>query len=370
MPVFKAPYITRQAVNAPICAFFDAVAAIAEVATSVGAGVADAAGVIGGGIADAAGAVGSEVAGAAGAVGEGLGAAADSIGSGISGVFGGGVAGAAPAAESATGAAGNFTLGGALAPSASTTVGGASAGSLSGAGLGAGNLAAASPELATSSGGALQAADAGISNIGNIVNGTSGIASATPAAAAANPSFLDQLGTAIGKNPLQSAGIALSGANLLGSVIGGQQNSTALKNLENTANSQQAQGQTLQSFLQNGTLPPGVQNTINLAEKNAEAAVRSRYASQGQSGSTAEAQDIANAKLEAANQGTQVAERLLQEGISESQLSGQLFNQILSQQTQQNAQVSGALSNFASALGGGPRIPNNQNNSTQNNQGG
>jgi hypothetical protein len=381
---FKAPYITRQVAVSPICAFFDAIAAVAEVATAIGgevaagasaigAGVADAAGVIGGGIADAAGAVGSGIAGAAGAIGEGVGAVADSVGSGISGIFGGGAAGAAPATEGAVGGAGNFTLGGALAPTGGTTVGGAGAGALSGASLGPGNLAAASSDVAASGG--LQAADAGINNIGNIVNGTASAgSSAAPAAASSAasaattaPSFTSQLGDALNSPFVKAAGIGISGANLLGSVIGGQQSSTALKNLENTANSQQAQGQTLQSFLQNGTLPPGVQNTINLAEKNAEATVRSRYASQGQSGSTAEAQDIANAKLEAANQGTQAAERLLQQGISESDLSGKLFNQILSQQTQQNAQVGSAISNFASALGGGPRVPNNPNN--PNNQG-
>jgi hypothetical protein len=325
---FKShPGYTKVSPLTPEVAFFDAIAAVASVVADVAAPVistvADIGSGIGGVIGDVAGTVGSLASDALGGVT-----------SGVEGLFGG--------TGAATGAAGGAAnAAGAVAP-ATLTGGGASA-------LGA----AGSPALA----GGASAAESAIpietaANSLGIAGGTGIPAAGTTAASAAAPaaaggSFLKDLTSAKG---LQTA---ISGAGLLNSVLAPQQSSTAQKNLENVANSQAAQGQQLQNYLTTGTLPPGVKNSIDLAEKNAEATIRSRYAAQGQSGSTAEAQDIANAKLMASNQGTEIALKLLNQGVSESQLSGELFNQILNIQSNQDQQIGSAIGNFASAIGGG-----------------
>lgn len=386
--VFKAPFITRTAPVDARCCFFDAVAAIvvgtgldaAATGATIAAGVGLDAGV--------AGIVGPTLAGATlGAIGGGIagnplegveiGAGVGALGGGLAeaGAFGGGAVGGA--APDVAGTAGGAASGAApaVAP-ASLSTGGASA-------AGGAGLAGADPGALAATAGATDPTlgfGAGIGTAGQDVSGAAGAlgpgsaplsitapsdlsfgggagGAAAPStsalvggAAQPTPSFLDTLEGAIPSSKTLQTG--LSGAGLLYNIMGGQQQPTASKNEANLANSLYGQSQQLQSYLQKGTLPPGVQNQISLAEKNAEATVRSRYASMGQSGSSAEAQDIANAKLTAANEGTQIALQLLQQGVSEANLSGELFNQILSYGTQQDQIVGGAIQNFANAVGG------------------
>lgn len=128
---------------------------------------------------------------------------------------------------------------------------------------------------------------------------------------------------------------------------------TGVSNLQSEAASLQNGGNSLTSYLTNGTLPPGVQTSINTATKAAQAAVRSKYASMGMSGSTAEQQEINSITQTASTQGFQIADTLLQQGINETQLSAQLYQDIINVTAQQNAATGQAIANLASSLSGG-----------------
>jgi hypothetical protein len=112
----------------------------------------------------------------------------------------------------------------------------------------------------------------------------------------------------------------------------------------------------LESYVTNGTLPPGAQAAVDQATQQAVVTVKSRYASMGQSGSTAEAEAIAGIQQNAAAQGFQIANQLLQSGISESGLASSIYQSILSTSIQQNDATISAISGLAGALGGGGTV--------------
>ena len=123
--------------------------------------------------------------------------------------------------------------------------------------------------------------------------------------------------------------------------------------ISNTAGQLSTQATQLESYLSTGTLPPGVQASLNSAADSAKAAIRSRYAAMGSSGSSAEQQDLANVDTTVVSQGANIALQLLNQGVSESQLSAQLYSTILNTALQQNQNLSTAIGNFASAAAGG-----------------
>ena len=102
-----------------------------------------------------------------------------------------------------------------------------------------------------------------------------------------------------------------------------------------------------------------MQTSIDTATKSAQAAIRSKYASMGMSGSTAEQQELNQITETASTQGFQIADTLLQQGISETQLSSELYQSIINVSMQQNAQTGSAIANLASALSGGSANSNN-----------
>ena len=65
------------------------------------------------------------------------------------------------------------------------------------------------------------------------------------------------------------------------------------------------------------------------------------------SGSSAEAADIANVQNTLASQGAQIATQLLDTGISESNLSAQLYSQIMGANLQSDQQLGNALTTLA-----------------------
>lgn len=113
-----------------------------------------------------------------------------------------------------------------------------------------------------------------------------------------------------------------------------------------------AQGKQLGSYLQTGTLPPGVHQSLNAAAESAKAAIRSKYAQMG-GNTSAMQQDLAHVDQVAATQGVQIATQLLQQGVSETGLSQQIYSQLLNLSLQQNAGLSSSIGNFATALAGG-----------------
>src|SRR5581483_1957192 len=146
--------------------------------------------------------------------------------------------------------------------------------------------------------------------------------------------------------------LLLAGANLLK----GNQLPPQFGALSASAQRQAAQGQQLEGYLASGTLPPGMQASLNAAQDAASASIRSEYASRGMSGSSAEAQDIASLGQRVQAQGEQLALQLFSQGVSETQASDALYQQLMSVQMQQDQNLSNAVGKLASsfALMGSP----------------
>lgn len=100
------------------------------------------------------------------------------------------------------------------------------------------------------------------------------------------------------------------------------------------ANSAATQAAMLQSYLTTGTLPAGMQTGIDQAANAAKAAIRSAYASRGMSGSSAEAQDVANVDANKATQGAQLAMQLYSQGVSQGQIADNVYQALVNASTQ------------------------------------
>jgi len=155
------------------------------------------------------------------------------------------------------------------------------------------------------------------------------------------------IGSVIAKNP----GALLAGGGLLYNLLRNN-NIPGQGELNAQAGQLSAQGAQLSSYLQKGTLPPGVQTSIQTATKAAQAAVRSKYASMGMSGSTAELQEINAVNEAAVSQGVQIAENLLNTGIQESGLAAGIYENLIKINQAQSQATGSAIANFASALNG------------------
>lgn len=162
-----------------------------------------------------------------------------------------------------------------------------------------------------------------------------------------NPS-LDTLGTAIGSNAGPLLGGAVLGAESLRS-----QKLPNQDQLQGSAQNLGTQGQALIDALTTGNLPAGAQQALDQAAADQKAHIRSQYAGMGLSGSTMEQQALAQVDQNAATQKFQQIQQLVQTGLSETQLSNQLYQQLSNAQIQGDAALSSALANFAASLGGG-----------------
>ncbi len=185
----------------------------------------------------------------------------------------------------------------------------------------------------------------------------SGVAAAAPNSLSkflSDPSFANA-GNVITSNPQQ----ALSAAGLVGNAaLSAGKNLKGYNQLKDIAGQEQSQGKQLEQYLQTGTLPPGVQSSLNEAAESAKASVRSRYAQMGMSGSSSEANDLAKVDQQIASQGANIATQLLQTGIQESNLASGLYDQIMKQSFTSDQALGGAIQNFASSLvGGGTHNP-------------
>lgn len=164
-------------------------------------------------------------------------------------------------------------------------------------------------------------------------------------------------GSSLLKSVEGAAGPLISGAGLAMNLlkkpaVSGASAGEASTALSNTAAQEANQGTTLQNYITTGTLPAGAQAGIDQATNSAKAAVRSQYASMGMSGSSSEQQALAAIDANAQAQGEQEAQSLLDSGIQESQLSGQLYQNILNGALQQDQQLSSAIGNFTGSVAG------------------
>jgi hypothetical protein len=172
---------------------------------------------------------------------------------------------------------------------------------------------------------------------------------------------LPSVGSSIG--PIQGAAGSLGATGTALTTAG-------IPSLESQAQAFSTQGSQLAGYLQTGTLPPGVQASLDQAANEAKAATISRYASMGGGAETssAAARDIANIDQQEQAQGAQIAANLLSQGVSEEQLASQIYNTLLSSglgatgesaqlysgllntTLQQDAQLGQSIAAFASAL--------------------
>ncbi len=174
------------------------------------------------------------------------------------------------------------------------------------------------------------------------------------------------------KNLLTLLGLGVGGqlasgpiSNALGlNKVPGSQDLKALAQQEATlASGQQAYGQQLQQPLLTGVLPPGQQQAVTNALNDAIATIKGRYGSLGLSGSSMEAEAIANAKNRSVEAAGQIEQQMAQTGtqaISSATanlgLEEQIYNTLLNATIQQDQALGNSISRFASAVGLGTAL--------------
>jgi hypothetical protein len=175
-----------------------------------------------------------------------------------------------------------------------------------------------------------------------------------------NAGLLSLLGLGVGG---QILGPKISSALGLNTVPGSE-NLTNLANQEGKlAQAQRQFGTAAEQPLLTGQLPPGQQQAVTNALNDAIATIKGRYASLGLSGSSMEAQAIADAQ----NRSTEVAGQLEQQmattGANAISAAANLFgaentiySALMQAQVAQDEQLGNAISNFASAVGGGTAL--------------
>ena len=181
---------------------------------------------------------------------------------------------------------------------------------------------------------------------GTSINGGIQLGGATTAPAAPAGGGLGGLLNAKNLAPLLGAGSI--GLDLLK----GNQQPKYEAQLLAEANAAAAQGHLLQNYQTSGTLPPGMQSGINAAQDSAAAAIRSEYASRGDSVSSAESQDISNLGIRTQAQGEADAAALFQQGVSETGLSDQIYSELMNVQIQQDNALSSSIQNMVNSLAG------------------
>lgn len=194
----------------------------------------------------------------------------------------------------------------------------------------------------------------------------SAIAPTATAGGASGPSLGSQIASSVfGGSPTDMSnqiggkvlGAVPSIAPLAYEAIAGTQAPKGTNALSSEAQALQAQGAEMGNYLATGTLPPGLSNALQSAAESAKATIRSQYAARGESGSSAEAQDLSAVDSRMVGQGASMALQLYQAGVSEQSTAAQLQESLLNNAIQQDAGFGSAIASFASALaGGGPSL--------------
>lgn len=175
--------------------------------------------------------------------------------------------------------------------------------------------------------------------------------------------FLDKLTpSALGRgmvnqitsNPLTTA-LGLGGLGL--GIMRGNQAPKGTAQLQGIAGPEAAAGLQNQQYLTTGTLPPGMQASVEQASRDAKAAIISNYASRGlptdPSKNSALAEELANVDQNAIKTTATLGQQLLQSGLNQTQLSEDVYKSLVGIDQTQQKQISDAIANFAKSLGGG-----------------
>lgn len=175
------------------------------------------------------------------------------------------------------------------------------------------------------------------------------------------PEALGLLGL-LGLNPKNLLGLGLLGAGLAGALGGkgkGDPNApgSPTAGLNDIATSNQALAKQLGASSQaamNGNIGAKGLGAIGRMVRRAQAAIRSRYAEMGMSGSSGEQQDLQEAAMAGVDMQFKVGQQMAQTGLAAiAGLTGQsaaAYTALLNAQTAKDSQLGNALANFAGAL--------------------
>jgi hypothetical protein len=314
--------------------FSDIGDAVGSAASEVGSGVSNAASAVGTGISDAASAVGTGISDAASYLGGALNIGGDA----------GGVSGLTQAPLE-VGADAPAAFEGAVVPTAAP-----------GAAAGAGAIAAPAGSAAGADVIDYGGGDpTGMNSASDLTAGTGTPPAAPPDAPPAgkpnsivtafnNPS-VSNIGSALGNN----ANWLLPAAALGTSALLGNAPAKGSAQVSQEAAQLSASGQELQTYLTNGTLPPGVQASITSAAQTAKAAVRAQYAKMGMSGSSAELADLSHVDTTAMSSGVDIATKLMSQGVADTQISAQLYGELMNNAISSDKSLVSALSALSGA---------------------
>jgi len=166
----------------------------------------------------------------------------------------------------------------------------------------------------------------------------------------ANQSVLKSLGIS---NPL---GAAVGAAGLGFNLAQGQKPPAFTPQMQAQADALTAQGKQLMSYLQSGSLPPGLKAGLDQATAAAKAKIISNFASQGlntdPNQNSALASQLAQVDQQALISTAQIGQQLLSTGITETGLSSDLYKTLAQIDATQTANIGKAIANFAQALSG------------------
>lgn len=188
--------------------------------------------------------------------------------------------------------------------------------------------------------------------------GTDVLAGAADKAASTSTGFLDKLitgaETSLTRNPL---GIAAAGAGLGLNMLRGNPNDPNRDLLKQKADQLGTQGQVLMNYLNTGTLPPAMQTQLDQAKAAARARIIQNHAKNGMSTdpsmNSALAAELNAVDINAVAAMADAQIKMMQQGLSETGLSTQLYQTLIGLDRQSNTDLMNAIASFAAALGGG-----------------
>ena len=191
--------------------------------------------------------------------------------------------------------------------------------------------------------------------------GTAAINAVTggPGAATSGGGILDTIMGFQKAHPILSLGGGLVGSQLLSPLLqkitGSGLTSQEKAMLANVQPGISAANQLVGSEA-SGVLPPGAEASVDQALQGDIANIKSRYASMGLSGSSAEQQDIANATQTAAGQKFGLSQQATQTGLNALGLTSNVYGTLVSDQLTRQQQLQNAFAGFFNALGVGTAL--------------
>jgi len=169
----------------------------------------------------------------------------------------------------------------------------------------------------------------------------------------------------MGNNPNLFAGLAGAGAGALGMFLNKQSGLPFGSDLQGAAGLAGGEaaglygyGRTLMDPLLTGKLPPGAEQAVQNAIKQATDTSKARFASLGQTGSTMEGDTIANIQNQATEMRFQIAQNMAQTGLKATQesiqalgLESSIYSKMMDAQMKQDSDMSATIGKFASSIG-------------------